>query len=118
MAMSAYLISRLALVTSVTELAIAITACASSPSLRAASLLPSACVTHTATFRILTQLRVWVYSRIEPLAPARLQGYRSGDLLTRIVADMETLENFYVRVVVPPLSPRWSPCWPADAGQL
>ena len=30
--------------------------------------------------------------------------YRSGDLLTRIVADIETLENFYLRVVIPPLA--------------
>ena len=51
-----------------------------------------------------TRLRVWFYSGIEPLAPARLIDHRSGDLLTRIVADVETLENFYIRVVVPPLA--------------
>ena len=60
--------------------------------------------THTATFRILTHLRVWFYASIEPLAPARLMPYRSGDLLTRIIGDIETLENFYVRVVVPPVA--------------
>jgi len=62
---------------------------------------------HTATLRILAHLRVWFYAAIEPLAPARLQHYRSGDLLTRSVADIETLENFYIRVVVPPLRQRW-----------
>ncbi|MCB0235787.1 MAG: thiol reductant ABC exporter subunit CydC, partial [Anaerolineae bacterium] len=60
-------------------------------------------VTHLATFRILTRLRVWFYRAIEPLAPARLQTVRSGDLLARIGADIETLENFYIRVIVPPL---------------
>ena len=60
--------------------------------------------THTATFRILTHLRVWLFAAIEPLAPARLMPYRSGDLLTRIVGDIETLENFYVRVIVPPIT--------------
>jgi len=44
----------------------------------------------------------WFFASIEPLAPARLSGHRSGDLLARIVADIETLEDFYVRVVVPP----------------
>jgi thiol reductant ABC exporter CydC subunit len=47
---------------------------------------------------------VWFYRSIEPLAPAGLQIYRSGDLLARIVSDIETLENFYVRAVIPPLS--------------
>ncbi|MCB0138014.1 MAG: hypothetical protein KDD75_23115, partial [Caldilineaceae bacterium] len=61
-------------------------------------------VTHLATFRILTSLRVWFYRAIEPLAPARLMQVHSGDLLARIGADIETLENFYVRVVVPPLT--------------
>jgi ATP-binding cassette subfamily C protein CydC len=61
-------------------------------------------VTHTATFRILTHLGVWFYEAIEPLAPAKLLEHRSGDLLARIMADLETLENFCVRVIVPPLS--------------
>ncbi|MCI0478122.1 MAG: thiol reductant ABC exporter subunit CydC, partial [Anaerolineales bacterium] len=52
---------------------------------------------------LLARLRVWFYESIEPLAPARLMTYRSGDLLTRIVGDIETLQNFYVRVLAPPL---------------
>ena len=40
---------------------------------------------------------MWFYAALEPLAPARLQQYRSGDLLSRIVADIGTLENFYIR---------------------
>ena len=61
-------------------------------------------ITHRTTFQILTHLRTWFYAAIEPLAPARLWQYRSGDLLTRIMADMETLENFYIRAIVPPLA--------------
>lgn len=60
-------------------------------------------ISHSVTFRILAHLRTWVYASIEPLAPARLQQYRSGDLLQRLVADVETLENFYQRVIAPPL---------------
>ena len=58
---------------------------------------------HQVTFRVLARLRVWFYAALEPLAPARLMQYRSGDLLSGIVADIGTLENFYIRVVAPPL---------------
>ncbi|MCX7707404.1 MAG: thiol reductant ABC exporter subunit CydC [Anaerolineae bacterium] len=60
-------------------------------------------VSHQVTFRLLAELRVWFYSMIEPLAPAQLAGRRSGDLLSRIVSDIAALEQFYVRVVAPPL---------------
>jgi len=58
-------------------------------------------ITHEATFRLLARLRVWFYEHLEPLAPARLQQYRAGDLLSRIQADIDTLDHFYVRVLVP-----------------
>jgi ATP-binding cassette subfamily C protein CydCD len=58
---------------------------------------------HNTTFRLLSRLRTWFYKALEPLAPARLMQVRSGDLLARIVTDVESLENFYVRVVAPPL---------------
>ncbi len=58
-------------------------------------------VTHEATFRLLAKLRVWFYRHLEPHAPAGLENYRSGDLLSRIRADIDTLDNLYVRVIVP-----------------
>jgi ATP-binding cassette subfamily C protein CydC len=58
-------------------------------------------VTHEATFRLLAQLRVWFYSRIEPLAPAALQGVRGSGLLSRIQADIDSLNHIYLRVLVP-----------------
>ena len=60
-------------------------------------------VSHDITFGLLSRLRSWFYRAIEPLAPARLMYYRSGDLLSRVVSDIDTLENFYIRVVSPPL---------------
>ncbi len=59
-------------------------------------------VSHQVTFRLLARLRVWAYTAIEPLAPAQLQAFRSGDMLTRMVADVETLQHLYVRVIAPP----------------
>ncbi len=103
MAMSSYLISRAALVNDLVELSLAITAVRFFAITRAALRYTERYITHRTTFRILTYLRTWLYAAIEPLAPARLQSFRSGDLLSRIMADMETLENFYIRVIVPPL---------------
>ena len=60
---------------------------------------------HQVTFRVLAAIRVWFYAAIEPFAPARLSRYESGDLLARVVSDVGTLENFYVRAVV---ATRWS----------
>ena len=104
MAVSAYLISKAALARDMTDLAVWITGVRFFAVSRAALRYAERYVTHLATFRILTSLRVWFYRAIEPLAPARLAAYRSGDLLARTVADIETLENFYLRVVIPPLA--------------
>ena len=60
-------------------------------------------ITHEATLRQLAGLRVWFYRHLEPLAPARLMEYHSADLLTRIRADIDALDNLYVRVMVPVL---------------
>ena len=58
-------------------------------------------VSHDLTFRLLADLRTWFYARLEPLAPARLLRYRSGDLLSRVVRDVEELENVYLRIISP-----------------
>ncbi len=58
-------------------------------------------ITHEATFRLLARLRVWFYEHLEPLAPAVLQTYHSGDLLSRIRADIDHLQNFYLRILAP-----------------
>jgi ATP-binding cassette, subfamily C, bacterial CydC len=53
-------------------------------------------VSHDVTFRLLGGVRSWFYARLVPLAPAFLEGYRSGDLLSRLVEDVEELENLYL----------------------
>ena len=67
--------------------------------LRTAARYAERVFTHEATFRILESLRVWFYRRIEPLAPAGLWRFRSGDILNRIVSDIEALDNLYLRVL-------------------
>lgn len=58
-------------------------------------------ISHSVNLHILSSLREDFYRRIEPGAPANLYSYRSGDLLQRMMGDLETLENFYVRVAAP-----------------
>ncbi|MDQ0256061.1 ATP-binding cassette subfamily C protein CydC [Evansella vedderi] len=58
---------------------------------------------HRATFTKLSNLRVYFFERLEPLAPRIFHKYRSGDLLSRIVGDVESLQNFFLRVYYPPI---------------
>jgi ATP-binding cassette, subfamily C, bacterial CydC len=58
---------------------------------------------HDLALRVLGRVRVQVYRDIEPLAPAQLEGYRRGDLLARMVADVDALQNLHLRAVGPPL---------------
>jgi ATP-binding cassette subfamily C protein CydC len=69
--------------------------------MRALSRYTERLVSHNVTFRVLAGLRAWAYSRVEPQAPAHLLNLRSGDMLTRFVADTEELQNLYLRVVSP-----------------
>jgi ATP-binding cassette, subfamily C, bacterial CydC len=61
-------------------------------------------IAHDTTFRILKTLRVWFYQRIEPLAPACLSRYRSGEILNRLVSDIDAMDNLYIRILSPAVS--------------
>ena len=58
-------------------------------------------VSHDTTFGLLTTLRAWLYERLVPLTPARLVRHRSGDLLSRMVADVDEIQNLYLGVLSP-----------------
>jgi ATP-binding cassette subfamily C protein CydC len=103
LATSAYLISAAALHPSIAELQVAIVGVRFFGLSRGVFRYLERLSSHETTFRLLGRVRVWLYRVLEPLAPARLSGKRSGDLLTGFLADIEVLENFYVRVLAPPL---------------
>ena len=58
-------------------------------------------ITHEATFRLIADLRTWFYRHIEPLAPAALSAYRSGELLSRLQKDIDRLDAVYLRIAMP-----------------
>lgn len=103
MATSAFLISAAALHPSIADLGVAIVGVRFFGIARGAFRYLERYVSHQVNFRLLARLRVWFYEAVEPLAPARIMDCKSGDLLTRAVADIETLQDFYVRVIAPPV---------------
>ncbi|MEA5078865.1 MAG: thiol reductant ABC exporter subunit CydC [Anaerolineaceae bacterium] len=98
---SAYLISYAALQPSIAELQVAIVGVRFFGITRSIFRYLERLVSHSVNLRLLAKMRVWFYRSLEPGAPANLQQQRGGDLLNRVMADLETLENFYVRVVAP-----------------
>jgi len=58
-------------------------------------------VTHEATFRVLAGIRSWFFRQLIPLVPGRLSAMRSGDLLSRMTADIDALDALYLRLLAP-----------------
>lgn len=61
-------------------------------------------VSHDTTFRILAQLRVFTFSRLLPLTPGAISQFRQAELLNRLVADVDTLDHLYLRLLSPIIS--------------
>jgi ATP-binding cassette subfamily C protein CydC len=103
MATAGYLISRAAERPAVFSLTVAIVCvrffALSRPLVRYFERLAS----HDLALRVLARARLHVYESVEPLAPVQLEGYRRGDLLSRMVADVDSLQNLHLRGVGPPL---------------
>jgi ABC-type transport system involved in cytochrome bd biosynthesis fused ATPase/permease subunit len=103
-ASSAFLISRAALVTAFVEVAVLVTAVRAFAIGRAALRYVERYVTHRATLRIQARLRSWTFAALVPRLPATRAARSSGDLLAVLGADVETLDRYYLRAVVPPLA--------------
>ncbi|MCG8155053.1 cysteine/glutathione ABC transporter ATP-binding protein/permease CydC [Brenneria goodwinii] len=71
---------------------------------RTASRYAERLVSHDATFRVLQHLRVFTFSRILPLSPGGIARFRQAELLNRLVADVDTLDHLYLRVISPIVS--------------
>lgn len=99
---SAYIITKAALHPSVGELQVAIVGVRFFGIARGIFRYAERLISHNITFKLLAKFRVWFYKSIEPLAPAGLSNFRSGDLLARMVSDVESLEHVYIRVIFPP----------------
>ncbi|GAA4951495.1 thiol reductant ABC exporter subunit CydD [Yinghuangia aomiensis] len=101
MATSAWLISRASQHPPVLTLMVAVTSVRAFGISRAVFRYVERLVSHDAAFRILADLRVRVYERLERLAPAGLPAFRRGDLLSRLVADVDAVQDFFLRALLP-----------------
>ncbi|MDX3215042.1 thiol reductant ABC exporter subunit CydD [Streptomyces sp. ME02-6991-2B] len=101
MATSAWLISRASQQPPVLYLMVAVTATRAFGIGRAVFRYAERLVSHDAVFRALADLRVTVYGRLERLAPAALRDTRRGDLLSRLVADVDGLQDYFLRWLLP-----------------
>ena len=103
MATAGYLISRAAEQPEILSLTIAIVGVRFFGLTRPLARYAERIASHDLAFRVLARVRIRAYERIEPLAPVQLEGYRRGDLLSRMVADVDALQNLHLRGLGPPL---------------
>jgi ATP-binding cassette subfamily C protein CydCD len=101
MATSGWLISRASQQPPVLYLMVAVTATRSFGIGRAVFRYAERLVSHDAVLRMLADTRVAVYRRLERLAPAGLRRARRGDLLSRLVADVDALQDYWLRWLLP-----------------
>ncbi|MEW2306538.1 thiol reductant ABC exporter subunit CydC, partial [Streptomyces sp. NPDC006655] len=101
MATSGWLISRASQQPPVLYLMVAVTATRAFGIGRAVFRYGERLVSHDAVLRMLAETRVAVYRRLERLAPAGLRATRRGDLLSRLVADVDTLQDYWLRWLLP-----------------
>ncbi|MFP3989291.1 thiol reductant ABC exporter subunit CydD [Streptomyces sp. E11-3] len=101
MATSGWLISRASEQPPVLYLMVAVTATRAFGIGRAVFRYAERLVTHDAVLRMLADTRVSVYRRLERLAPAGLRSARRGDLLSRLVGDVDALQDYWLRWLLP-----------------
>ncbi|WAZ22802.1 thiol reductant ABC exporter subunit CydD [Streptomyces cinnabarinus] len=101
MATSGWLISRASQQPPVLYLMVAVTATRAFGIGRAVFRYGERLVSHDAVLRMLADTRVAVYRRLERLAPAGLRTARRGDLLSRLVADVDALQDYWLRWLLP-----------------
>ena len=101
LAVSAWLISRAALQPPILELEVAIVAVRAFGIGKGFFRYTERIVSHDAAFRALSRLRLAVYDRLAVVAPAGVPAYRRGDLLERLVRDVDATQGLPLRVIVP-----------------
>ncbi|MFV0134903.1 thiol reductant ABC exporter subunit CydD [Streptomyces sp. HMX87] len=101
MATSGWLISRASQQPPVLYLMLAVTATRAFGIGRAVFRYAERLVSHDAVLRMLADARVAVYRRLERRAPAGLRRSRRGDLLARLVADVDALQDYWLRWLLP-----------------
>ncbi len=104
LAVSGYLLARASQHPDITALSVAIVAVRGLSVGRGAFRYAERLASHDVAFRVLARARVAIWRRLERLAPAGLPAFRSGDLLARLVSDVDATQDLFIRGVAPPIA--------------
>jgi thiol reductant ABC exporter CydC subunit len=104
LAVSGFLIARASEHPNIVAISIAVVAVRALGVGRAAFRYAERLASHDVAFRVLADVRVAIYRRLAVLAPAGLGAFRSGDLLARLISDVDATQDLFIRGIAPPLT--------------
>jgi ATP-binding cassette, subfamily C, bacterial CydC len=104
LAVSGFMLARASEHPSIEAISVAVVAVRGLSVGRAVSRYGERLASHDVAFKVLADVRVAIYRKLERLAPAGLAAFRSGDLLTRLVSDVDATQDLFIRGVGPPLA--------------
>ena len=104
LATSGFLLARASEHPSIVAISVAVVAVRGLSVGRAVSRYVERLASHDVAFRVLADIRVAIYRRLERLAPAGLAAFRSGDLLARLISDVDATQDLFIRGIAPPLA--------------
>jgi ATP-binding cassette, subfamily C, bacterial CydC len=104
LAVSGFLLARASQHPSIVAISVAVVAVRGLSVGRAVSRYTERLCAHGCAFRILADVRVRIYRRLERLAPVGLAAFRSGDLLSRLISDVDATQDLFIRGIAPPLA--------------
>ena len=104
LAVSGFLLARASQQPSILAISMAVVAVRALSAGRGVSRYLERLASHDAAFRILADVRVSIYRRLERLAPAGLAVFSSGDLLIRLISDVDATQDLFIRGIAPPLA--------------
>jgi ATP-binding cassette, subfamily C, bacterial CydC len=103
LAVSGFLLATASLHPNIVVISVAVVAVRALGLGRAAFRYAERLISHDVAFRILADVRVAIYRKLARLAPAGLAAFRSGDLLARLVSDVDATQDLFIRGLAPPL---------------
>jgi ATP-binding cassette, subfamily C, bacterial CydC len=104
LATSGFMLARASEHPSIVAISVAVVAVRGLSVGRAVSRYVERLASHDVAFRVLADIRVAIYRRLERLAPAGLAAFRSGDLLARMISDVDATQDLFIRGIAPPLA--------------
>jgi thiol reductant ABC exporter CydC subunit len=104
LAVSGYLLARASQHPSIVAISVAVVAVRGFSVGRGLSRYIERLASHDVAFRVLADVRVAIFRRLERLAPAGLAAFRSGDLLARLISDVDATQDLFIRGIGPPLA--------------